>query len=91
MIGETNNSGPGRGILCPIFSPLVKSTYSKLFPYFSTKAYVVGAQKNRSHGTVLFSTQNMLKLVGKKKSYNFTLKIVYLLYLLIHDTSTKYF
>ena len=33
----------------------------KYVSYFSTKTYVVGTQK-----TVLFSTQNMLKLIGKK-------------------------
>ena len=47
--------------------PLVKSVYQKIkFSYFSTKTYVKGAQKNRLNETVLLSTQNMLKLMGKK-------------------------
>ena len=47
--------------------PLVKSVYQKIkFSYFSTKTYVEGAQKNRLNETVLLSTQNMLKLMGKK-------------------------
>ena len=29
------------------------------FPYFSTKIYVVGTQKNRLNETVLLSTQNI--------------------------------
>ena len=32
----------------------------------SIKTYVMGAQKNRLNETVLLSTQNMLKLMGKK-------------------------
>ena len=31
----------------------------KLFPYISTKTYVVGTQKNRLSETVLLSTQNI--------------------------------
>ena len=38
----------------------------KYFSYFSTKTYVVGTQKNRLFDTVLLSTKNMLKLMGKK-------------------------
>ena len=34
--------------------------------YFLTKTYVVGTQKNRLNETVLLSTQNMFKLMGKK-------------------------
>ena len=30
-----------------------------IFPYFSTRTYVVGTQKNRLNETVLLSTQNM--------------------------------
>ena len=42
--------------------PLVKSVYQQNnFFYFSTKTYVVGLIE-----TVLLSTQNMLKLMGKK-------------------------
>ena len=37
----------------------------KYFPYYSTKTYVVGTQKNRLNETVLLSTQN-IKLMGKK-------------------------
>ena len=36
------------------------------FWYFSTKANVVGTQKNRLNETVLLSTQNMFSLLGKK-------------------------
>ena len=45
--------------------PLVKegNKIFFLFIYFSTKTYVVGTQKIQ---TVLLSTQNMLKLMGKK-------------------------
>ena len=42
--------------------PLVKSVVPKIkFSYFSTKTYVVGAQKNRLNETVLvlLSTQNI--------------------------------
>ena len=48
--------------------PLVSSAYQKnvCFFYFSTKTYVVDTQKNRLNETVLLSTQNMLKLMGKK-------------------------
>ena len=38
----------------------------KLFSYFSTKTYVVGTQANRLNETVLLSTQNMFKLMGKE-------------------------
>ena len=38
----------------------------KLFSYFSTKTYVVGTQKNCHDETVLLSTQNMFKLMGRK-------------------------
>ena len=38
----------------------------KIFPYFSTKTYVVGALKYRLNETVLLCTQNMLKIMGKK-------------------------
>ena len=31
----------------------------KIFPYFSTKTYVVGTQKNSLNATVLLSTQNI--------------------------------
>ena len=48
------------------FSHLVKSAYQKIFFYFSTKTYVMGTQKNRLSETVLLSTQNMLKMMGKK-------------------------
>ena len=34
------------------------SMYQNIF-YFSTKAYVVGTQKNRLNETVLLSTQNI--------------------------------
>ena len=34
--------------------------------YFSTKTYGVGTQMNRLNETVLLSTQNLLKLMGKK-------------------------
>ena len=37
------------------------------FLYFSSKTYVVGTQKNRLNETVLLSTQNTFKLMGKKK------------------------
>ena len=47
-----------------------KTLMHNFFCYFSTETYVVGTQKNRLNGTVLFSTQNiihcMLKLMGKK-------------------------
>ena len=33
---------------------------------FSTKTYVMGTQKNRLNETVCLSTQNMLKIMGKK-------------------------
>ena len=36
------------------------------FSYFSTKTYVVGTQKNHLNETVLLSTQNMFKFIGKK-------------------------
>ena len=36
----------------------------KYYSYFSTKNYVLGAQKN--HLMVLLSIQNMFKLMGKK-------------------------
>ena len=36
------------------------------FSYFSNKTYVVGTQKNRLNETVFLSTQNMLKLKGRK-------------------------
>ena len=49
--------------------PLFKCAYQKIkFPYFSTKTYVVGTQKH-----------NMLKLISKKKNYDFALK--YFVYL----------
>ena len=32
----------------------------------TTKTYVMGTQKNRLRETVLLSTQNMFKLIGKK-------------------------
>ena len=34
--------------------------------YFSTKTYVLGTEKNHLNETVLLSTQNVLKLMGKK-------------------------
>ena len=48
--------------------PLVSSAYQKnvVVFYFSTKTYVVDTQKNHLNETVLLSTQNMLKLMGKK-------------------------
>ena len=36
------------------------------FSHFSTKTYVVGTQKNYLNETILLSTQNMLKVMGKK-------------------------
>ena len=36
------------------------------FCYFSTKTYVVGTQKNHLNETVLLSTQNMFRLLGKQ-------------------------
>ena len=35
--------------------------------YFSTKTYVVGTQKNHLNEMILLSTQNMFKLMGKRK------------------------
>ena len=41
---------------------LVKSAYQKvIFSYFSTKTYVVVAQKNRLNETVLLSTHKYVK------------------------------
>ena len=38
--------------------PQIRVSNEKLFSYFSTKTYVVGAQKNRLTDTVLLSTLN---------------------------------
>ena len=46
--------------------PLVKSVYQKFNSLISQPKHVVGTQKNRLNETVLLSTQNMLKLMGKK-------------------------
>ena len=43
-----------------------KSVYWKSIFYFSSKTHVLGTQKNRLNETVLLSTQNMFKLMGKK-------------------------
>ena len=45
--------------------PPDKSVYCKTI-YFSSKTYVVRTQKNRLNETVLLSTQNTFKLMGKK-------------------------
>ena len=37
-----------------------------IFSYFSTKAHVVGTQKNRLDETVLLNTKNVFKLMDKK-------------------------
>ena len=37
------------------------------FPYFSSKTYVVGTQKNRLNETVLFSTQKHMFILMSKK------------------------
>ena len=39
--------------------PTDKSVYLNVFARFSTKSYVVGAQKNRLDETVLLVTQNI--------------------------------
>ena len=46
--------------------PPDKCVLQKYFLYFSSKTYVVGAKKNRLNETVLLSTQNTFKLMGKK-------------------------
>ena len=48
--------------------PVVKSAYPNFFSsYFTTKTYVVGAQKNRLNETVLFEhPKHMLQLISKK-------------------------
>ena len=38
----------------------------KYYLNISTKTYIVGTQKNGFNETVLLSTQNMLKLMGRK-------------------------
>ena len=54
-LGHTSSLTTKRSI-----RPLVKSVYRKIiFLKFSTKKYVVGAQKNRLNETVLLSTQNI--------------------------------
>ena len=46
----------------------------KFFFLISPPKHVVGTQKDCFDEMVLLSTQNMLKLMGKKNIYNFTLK-----------------
>ena len=48
------------------FSLKSLSVYKTIIFHFSTKTYVVGTQKNHPNETVLLSTKNMLKLMGKK-------------------------
>ena len=45
------------------------------FSYFSTITYVMGTQKNHLNERVLMSTQNMLKLIGKKITIILRLKM----------------
>ena len=52
----------------------------KLLSFFSTKTYVVGTQKNGLNGKALLSTQNMLKLMGKKIFTILRKKNVYLIF-----------
>ena len=59
----------------------------KSFFYFSTKTYFVGTQKNRLNEMVLLSTQNMLKLMGKKI---LTFLYSFFLFILTHDDSYMY-
>ena len=40
------------------------SVYQNYFSYFSTKAYVVGTQKNRLNEMVLLSTKTYVKVDG---------------------------
>ena len=53
-----------------IYRPPDKSVTGKLFSYFSTKTYVVGAQKNCLNETVLLGSfehpKHMFKLMGKQ-------------------------
>ena len=61
---------------------------SKSLSYFSFKTYVVGTQKNSLHETVLLSTQNMVKLMGKEnitilrfiRLYIWTMVVVLVIY-----------
>ena len=45
---------------------ILEGVIKKLISYLSTKTYVVGTQKYRLSETVLLSTKNMCKLMGKK-------------------------
>ena len=45
---------------------IAKCVTENYFSYFSTKTYVVGTQKTRLNETVLLSTKNMFKVMGKK-------------------------
>ena len=42
----------------PVVRPSYKSVLKNYFPYFSSKTYVVGTQKNRLNEAVLLSTQH---------------------------------
>ena len=44
------------------YRTLEKSAFQKYFSYFSTKTYVVGAQKNRLNETVLFGCSQKNRL-----------------------------
>ena len=59
-----------------MYRPLDRT--KKYFSYFSTKTYVVGAEKNRLNETVLLSTQKYVQNNGLVNTYNLTLKIAYL-------------
>ena len=61
-----------------ITRPLVRVCDEKIIFYFSTKTYVEGTQKNHLNETVLLSTQNMLKLMGKKIFTILRSKIVFI-------------
>ena len=71
MIGETNNSGPGRGIQCPIFSPLVKSTYSKLFSLFLSQSICCGYSKEPFPWDGSFQHPKHVKIGGLEKKLQF--------------------
>ena len=45
--------------------PPDKSAYLKIIFHISQTKHVVGTQKNRLNETVLLSTQNMFKLIGR--------------------------
>ena len=57
----------------------INSTNLSCFSYFSTKTYVVGAQKNSLNERVLFGSKTSVKIHICENYYNFTLKCFYYL------------